>query len=94
MYGMLHPPRYLRAQNVTGALRIPRLGGRELDLSKWVTQPCLIVSGWLDGGPTPYPLELDGASVESSGRVLVRWIMPLPDDWKWTVPEKIPRSAR
>lgn len=93
MYGMLHPPRYLRTSNTTGALRIPRVGGRELDLSKWMSQPCLIVSGWLEGVQAPYPLTVDGAAVPSSGRVLVRWLMPLPAEWTWTVPERIPRSA-
>ncbi|MEY5031925.1 MAG: hypothetical protein RL354_956 [Planctomycetota bacterium] len=94
MYGMLPPPQYLRSSS--GALdtpfRVVRTGGRELDLSEWFTQPCLIVLGWLEAD-LPYELTLDGARVEGGGRVLVRWIMPLPADPAWVVPEKFPRAA-
>jgi hypothetical protein len=92
-YGMLHPPRYLRASDSRGALRIPRLGGRELDLSKWMTQPCLMVMGRLEDVPLPFELTLDGESLAGSGDVLVRWIIPLPESAAWVVPDKFPRSG-
>jgi len=96
IYGMLHPPRYLRdqSQNNIGVLRIPRTAARELDLSKWFSQPCLIVTGWLDGAKLPYPVTLDGEDIPSDGRVFVRWIMPLPSEPVWVVPEKIPASGK
>jgi len=95
IYGMLHPPRYIREQNQTlGVLRITRTAGRELDLSDWFSQPCLLITGWLDGAELPYPLALDGERVPSSGRVLVRWMTPLPSDPLWVVPDKFPASGK
>ena len=93
IYGMLQPPRYLRDNGET-TLRIARLGGRELDLSQWLTQPCLIVTGWLEAAPLPYDFTLDGERIESSGRVMVRWVMPLPASSYWIVPDKFPRPSR
>jgi hypothetical protein len=95
LYGMLQPPRYLRSENTAqGALRIARVGGRELDLSRWFAQPCLIVTGWLEQSELPYDFRLDGDPIESAGRVLVRWMMPLPAESHWIVPEKFPRAGR
>jgi hypothetical protein len=51
-----------------------------LDLSRWASQPCLIIMGTveLDGGRnSPMPLYLDGESIPMRGRVLVRWVYPL-----------------
>lgn len=95
LYSMLQPPKYLRsAQSAGGTLKISRVSGRELDLSDWMTQPCLIVMGWLDQVPLPYELTVDGEQPESSGLVFVRWIVPLPADWQWTVPEKVVRGQQ
>jgi len=95
MYGMLPPPQYLRGNTGTpdSPFRVLRTGARELDLSEWFTQPCLIVMGWLEQADMPYELTLDGERVEGSGPVLVRWIMPLPADASWVVPEKFPRAG-
>jgi len=92
-YSMLQPPRYLRTSESRGLLRILRLGGRELDLSKWMTQPCLIVVGRLERATLPYPLTLDGEEIAGEGDVLVRWIIPLPDAAAWVVPDKFPRGS-
>jgi hypothetical protein len=93
-YGMLEPPPYLRnpPQNPE-ILRIARADMRELDLSARFAEPCLIVLGSLDDVPLPYPVEVDGETVPSEGRVLVRWILPLPADWTGIVPEKSFASA-
>lgn len=95
MYGMLPPPQYLRGNSGTPdtPFRVVRNGARELDLSEWFTQPCLIVMGWLEQVDLPYELTLDGERVEGTGPVLVRWIMPLPADASWVVPEKFPRAG-
>ena len=50
--------------------------------------------GTLDAVTLPYPLTVDGEVVESKGRVIVRWIMPLPANYATVVPEKIPRASR
>ena len=92
-FNMLHPPRYLRTDDNRGLLRIMRIGGRELDLSKWMTQPCLIVTGRLEDTGLPYPLTLDGEEIAGTGDVLVRWIIPLPESAAWVVPDKFPRGS-
>jgi hypothetical protein len=61
---------------------------RELDLSARFAEPCLMVIGSLENVPLPYPVEVDGETVPSEGRVIVRWILPLPADWTGIVPEK------
>jgi hypothetical protein len=52
-----------------------------LDLSRWLTQPCVIVIGHLvqeDAGACPVPLTVDGTEIGSRGRTVVRWVYPLP----------------
>ncbi len=95
LYSMLQPPPYLRnPPENPELLRVPRTDGRDLDLSAFFTQPCLIIMGTLDAVTLPYPLTVDGEVVESKGRVIVRWIMPLPANYATVVPEKIPRASR
>ncbi len=50
-----------------------------LDLSRWFTQPCVIVIGHLvqDGGRPAVPVTVGGDPIESRGRTVVRWIYPL-----------------
>ena len=52
--------------------------GRELDLSTWLSRPCLIIIGQLINSKTPIPLRVEGEEVNSSGITFVRWIYPLP----------------
>ncbi|MFM7261352.1 MAG: hypothetical protein ACKO3W_12185, partial [bacterium] len=92
IYGMLKPPVYLQnPPSDPSVLRVPRLGDRALDLSDYFTQPCLIIMGWISA-PLPYPLAVNGESVPSTGRVLVRWIQPLPAAYESVIPERIPRA--
>ncbi len=51
-----------------------------LDISRWLTQPCLIVMGSLEGGASPVPLLVDGKPASSVGTTYVRWIYPLADN--------------
>jgi hypothetical protein len=53
------------------------------DLSRWLTQPCIIVIGFLSesgasGEASPVPLYVNGELVPTKGQTLVRWIYPLP----------------
>lgn len=53
------------------------------DLSRWMTQPCIIIIGRLEDVPCPVPITVDGRPLPAGGRsnrgsVLVRWIYPLP----------------
>lgn len=90
MYSMLEPPAYLQnPPEDPKVLRIVRQSERELDLGRWFTEPCLIVIGTLADAPLPYPLTVDGETVESSGKVLVRWVVPLPVDLASVTPERV-----
>lgn len=64
------------------AVAAQRSAAQGWDLSRWLTQPCLIVVGHLgDGTPvdSPVPLMLDGRALPTPGRTVVRWVYPLPD---------------
>ncbi len=50
-----------------------------LDLSRWLTQPCLIIMGTLEDVASPIPLRVGSTPVASVGTTYVRWIYPLPD---------------
>jgi hypothetical protein len=89
LYSMLTPPEYLQnPPSEPEVLRITRSDMRELDLSRHLAEPCLIVMGWLDGPAIPFPMRLDGEPIPSSGRTLVRWILPLPAETSWIVPDR------
>ena len=78
-YNMLQPPKYTHAVDAESKfLAVERLIARDADLSKWCTRPCLIVYGLLEGGGSPVPLRVDGEDVDSTGEVVLRWILPLP----------------
>lgn len=61
---------------------------REIDLSTWLSRPCLIVMGQLHNSKTPIPLRVDGKEVNSSGITFVRWIYPLPVEESELSPRK------
>lgn len=93
-FSMLPPPPYIRnPPSDVKVIRLVRTAGRELDLANWFTEPCIIVLGRLDEVPLPYPVLVDGEEVQSSGSVYLRWVLPLPDDPAWVVPERIARSG-
>jgi hypothetical protein len=59
-----------------------RASTHNLDLSRWVTQPCVIVIGQLVGtaekpNASPVPIVVDGQPIPSDGRTVVRWVYPL-----------------
>lgn len=55
-----------------------------LDLGRWLSQPCVIIVGSIgsekEGEPCPVPMALDGEKFATSGRTIVRWVYPLPDE--------------
>jgi hypothetical protein len=83
-FNQLTPPRYFKArpedQERTNEVTFQRMLGRELDLSPWLTRPCLIILGYLDDSELPIPLQVgpNGEKPASTGVTLVRWIYPLP----------------
>ena len=87
LFQMLEPPAYRQVRPASGNASaadaggdVPRLHrpfGRELDLSAWLTRPCVIVTGFIDGAACPLPLRIDGDEPSSDGTVMVRLILPL-----------------
>jgi hypothetical protein len=82
LYHHLTPPKYHRVKGKGDpeTMVAQRRLGRELDLSPWLSRPCLIVIGYLHGSPTPIPLTVDGERPAGEGLTVVRWIYPLPVD--------------
>jgi hypothetical protein len=82
LFQILDPPAYqMNPPDAPTPLRITRELGRHLDLSLWLTRPCLIILGTLEGVATPVPVSLSGSTPQSRGDVLVRCVFPLPDEW-------------
>jgi len=67
--------------NITGVLAAQRRSTHGWDLSRWSTQPCLIMTGFIGGddrsSASPVPLFVDAQPVKTRGRTFVRWIYPL-----------------
>jgi hypothetical protein len=85
LYGSLEQPDPNRfATMMEQSPAVPRRRSlHTMDLSEWLTQPCLIILGAVDGAPTPIPLSvggspLDGKARPCTGRTAIRWIYPLP----------------
>lgn len=81
--GMLKPPEPPSTQSFmsdgeTAALRRSTHGW---DLSRWMTQPCIIIIGTVGsedaGKESPVPIFVDGAKVPTKGVTVLRWIYPL-----------------
>lgn len=79
-FNMVPPPAYVQPPGSMGGTRptVRRILGRELDLSVWLTRPCIILIGELVESGIPVPLRVDGRPVEGRGLTMVRWICPLP----------------
>ncbi|MBN8645593.1 MAG: hypothetical protein J0L61_10195 [Planctomycetes bacterium] len=80
LYAMLPQPEWNEGFPKTGRrlAAVRRQAAHGLDLSKWFTQPCLIIIGQVERAPTPVPLTVEGAACPSEGRTVVRWVYPLP----------------
>lgn len=81
LFDQLTPPRWMRSaegQSLDPTVRFARLVARDMDLSDWLSRPCVIVIGRLEDAALPIPLEAGGDPLEGAGDVIVRWIHPLP----------------
>ena len=86
LFSIVPPP----VPTMTGAQTlVRRSAAHNYDLSRWFTQPCVIVIGHLaddgqsQGVETPLPLSVDGSLSDATrkrvlGRTVVRWVYPLP----------------
>lgn len=77
-FSAAEPPAWKTTTFGAGALR--RASTHNLDLSRWLTQPSLIVVGQLSASETPIPVTVDGERPPSGGRTIVRWVYPLAPD--------------
>ena len=84
-YHQLEPPPWITVEAQTGQTGrnwsiLNRSIGHDLDLSHWMSRPVLIITGFLEESRLPLPLLVNGdMEVNSDGLVMVRWIMPLPE---------------
>jgi hypothetical protein len=70
-------PAPTRTQNT----RVLRQATHGWDITRWLTQPCVILLARLgDDVDCPAPITLNGREVELQGHTFLRWIYPLPDD--------------
>lgn len=86
LFHLLEPPAYTVSS--TSSATLPRRWQMHgWDLSKWLTQPCIIVIGHMnEDAPSPVPMVFGsgGREFPTRGRTLVRWVYPLeadPPDW-------------
>lgn len=56
-----------------------RTASHRWDLGKWFTQPCVIILGDVQDGPSPTPFFVDGRPVPATGRTSLRWVYPLAE---------------
>lgn len=78
-HSALRPPQYL-SQSGNAIRLLQRSETHTLDRSAWLTQPCVIVIGHLRDAPSPVPILVDGREIPSAGRVVLRWMYPLPPE--------------
>lgn len=81
LFSQLPPPQFRTTGSLFPLAR--RSEGHGLDLSHWLTQPCIIVIGHVGlsepvASPTPMFIGSSDEPIESLGRTLVRWVYPVP----------------
>ena len=84
LFPMLEPPP--RNQQLGSNLyAYRRTATHGYDLGRWFTQPCVIIIGQLgegtgkNGAASPVPITIDGQTLSTRGRTVVRWIYPLAE---------------
>lgn len=95
LYGMLQPPRPDQQNDNRCAVR--RQSAHTMDVSRWFTQPCVIIIGFIEGADgkpgseCPVPIEVNGRDFPySNGLTCVRWVYPL----KGAPPEYVELTQR
>ncbi len=87
-FHLLEPPVFT-PENTRGGTLPRRWQTHGWDLSRWLSQPCVIVVGVLRDSPMPVPMTIgSGREIASRGTTLVRWVYPLegnPPGWSAAV---------
>jgi hypothetical protein len=95
IFNQLTPPKYhnfkeagARSPSDPPTVHIQREVARELDLSVWMTRPCVIILARLQDSPCPIPIRVNGREVEpeSGSLTILRWIYPLELDESEVLP--------
>lgn len=76
-HAALRPPRFL-SQSGSSIRLLQRSDAHGLELTDWLTTPCVIVVGHMTDAPSPAPILINGREAPSRGRTVVRWVYPLP----------------
>ncbi len=85
LFPLLAPPEpAVGSQAIETVSLARRRAAHNYDLARWFTQPCLIIVGIVgtqdEPSTCPVPLLVDGVEVPLSGKTVVRWVYPLPDN--------------
>ena len=82
---MFAPPNYNDDRDTVANRQARRFSTHGWDLGRWLTGPCVIVTGFLQidardasPGAVPFPLFVDGRAAPAQGVTMVTWIYPLP----------------
>lgn len=80
------PPNFRDERDPVATRLARRVSTHTWDLGRWVTTPCVIVTGFVeisanDASPegAPFPMFVDGRAAPASGRTMVTCIYPLAD---------------
>lgn len=80
------------SMNFSGATAAQRRFTHGMDLCRWTTQPCVIVTGFLGessgSSPCPVPIRVNDDKIEPKGRTFVRWVFPLATNPPNVIPAK------
>ncbi len=88
-FSVLNPPTNLTDADARSAAPLYRRESTHgWDLGRWFTQPCIIIVGHLQNAECPIPMSVDGESMPTTGRTVVRWVYPLPE----APPLEVPRT--
>ncbi len=87
LFSLLDPPTFSTGLASNNPIAAHRKATHDLDLSRWFTQPCVMILGIMEGEgadtcPTPFAVSTGGGprTVRIEGRTVLRWIYPLPDN--------------
>ncbi len=66
-------------QSASGMIVAQRAATHGMDVSRWCTQPCVIVLAELVAMPSPVPFFVEGEPLKTEGSTWIQWVYPLPD---------------
>lgn len=78
LFSMMGPPEYELNDYTSNQSLARRETSHTYDLSRWFTQPCVIIIGHLKEAECPVPISVEGQPIATRGHTVVRWVYPLP----------------